>query len=147
MSGYLKTFLLLAVFAYCGPAFSRKHSKDALLSQIRDRCRSFDGKVGVGILGLDFKDSLVYNDSMRFPMQSVYKVPLAIFILNRVDQKILRLDQSVRVLKSSLDQNTWSPMLKDFKEDTLNISISQLLLYSVSKSDNNACDLLFELAG
>lgn len=119
----------------------------SLANKISKRCEGFPGKIGVGVLGLNFKDSLVCNDSIRFPMQSVYKTPLAIYILDRVDQKILRLDQTVRVVKSKLDQETWSPLLKDFKEDTLNLSISQLLLYSVSKSDNNACDLLFELAG
>lgn len=136
---------LLALLPFCNSVFAQDNT--GLRRKIGNKCKGFDGKVGIGILGLNFMDSLVYNDSLRFPMQSVYKVPLAIYILDRVDRDILRLDQKIRVVKSRLDHETWSPMLKDFSEDSLDISIRQLLLYSVSKSDNNACDLLFELAG
>ncbi|KKX47431.1 serine hydrolase [Sphingobacterium sp. IITKGP-BTPF85] len=45
--------------------------------------------------------------------------------------------------KASLDTNTWSPMVKDFTNQDLDVTLADLLTYAVSKSDNNACDFLY----
>ena len=141
------SFLILAaLLALPKIASGQKAYGRDLIGQIRERCEHFDGKIGVGVLGLNFQDRQLYNDT-AFPMQSVYKFPLAIYTLSQVDGGRLRLDQPVPIVRTKLEQNTWSPMLSDFKKDTFSLTLSQLLLYSVSKSDNNACDILFKLAG
>jgi len=38
-------------------------------------------------------------------------------------------------------------MAKDFPGQDLDITLSALLTYAVTKSDNNACDFLFGVAG
>lgn len=98
-------------------------------------------------MGLDFDDTLLMNEDVRYPMQSVYKFPLALAVLNKVDKKELNLQKRVRFKKSELMQETWSPMLKECREGENEMTVAQLLLYAVSKSDNNACDLLFEQVG
>lgn len=47
---------------------------------------SAEGIVGVGIMGLEDGDSLTIHGKERFPMQSVYKFPLALAVLHQVDK-------------------------------------------------------------
>jgi len=136
-------FLLLLPVIGCTQAY-----KQALLqSHIQAIIDTSHAKIGVGILDLDFKEQLTINSSQRFPMQSVFKFPLALAILDKVDKGTLSLTQSIHIVKESLDTGTWSPMVKDFPGQDIDITLAEVLRYSVSKSDNNACDVLFKLVG
>jgi len=64
-----------------------------------------------------------------------------------VDKGKYKLDQKIHVKKAQLDQETHSPMRDKRPNQDFDITIGELLSYSVSESDNNACDILFELAG
>jgi len=105
------------------------------------------GRIGFAVMGLDFKDSLTLNGTGHFPMQSVYKFPLAIMALSKVDKGELSLDQQVHLTRARLDTATWSPLLKDRKEEVIDITLRDLIVYTVSHSDNNCCDVLFGLVG
>lgn len=103
--------------------------------------------IGVGVLGLDFEDSLLINGSDAFPMQSVFKFPLALAVLHQTEQRQQSLSAPVSLSRKNLEPNTWGPLLKEHREAEIKLSLGELLRYSVSKSDNNACDVLFGLAG
>jgi beta-lactamase class A PER len=103
--------------------------------------------VGVAVWGPDDLEPLLVNPFEKFPMQSVFKLHLALLVLHQVDQGKLELSQSVAVKRAEVLQNTWAPMMKDYQGDEFTVTIEQLLQYSVSHSDNVACDLLFELIG
>lgn len=106
------------------------------------------GKIGVGVKGLDFKSGFVLNGKHGYPMMSVFKFPLAFAILQKVDKGELKLSQKFHIPKEKLDTATWSPMIKDFPNQDLDMTLADLLTYTVSKSDNNACDFLYnEVAG
>lgn len=143
----LKYFFVMAMLLMQTACAQDNGKKQKLQAQIDSVVKRLDGKVGVGVLGLDFQDTLLLNDQHHYPMQSVFKLPLAIFILHQVDMGLMKLADTVLVHKSKLEQHTYSPMLTDFKKKSFYMSVAELLRYSVSKSDNNACDLLFELAG
>lgn len=144
----MNKYLLIALLL-CAPLItnSQPNGQLALRTRIQSIIDSLGGKVGVGVLGLDFKESLLVNDEHSYPMQSVYKMPLAIAILHQVDRGKLSLQQRYSIDRAGLMKNTWSPMLTDFPGDKMDISLADLLRYSVSKSDNNACDILFGIAG
>lgn len=142
-----KTSLLVLLCVVLGSACSQTKQKAELLKDLQKLADSFKGKVGIGLMGLDFEDSLYLNNEIKFPMQSVYKFPLAIVILDKVDKGELKLEQKIEIKRGSLEKETWSPMLKDSTGEIIKMSVGELLRYSVSKSDNNACDLLFTLAG
>ena len=108
---------------------------------------SSNAKIGVGILGLNFADSLVINNDDHYPMQSTYKLPLAMMILHMVDEGRVSLNQVVHLGRKDLDNITWSPIVDDYPNRDVNMTLSQLLIYTVSKSDNNGCDKLFRIAG
>lgn len=103
--------------------------------------------VGVAVWGPDDLEPLLVNPFEKFPMQSVFKLHLAMLVLHQVDQGKLQLSQSVAVKRAEVLQNTWAPMMKDHQGDEFTVTVEQLLQYSVSHSDNVACDLLFELVG
>ncbi len=82
----------------------------------------------------------------RFPMLSVYKFPLALYILNQVDKGKLSLDQPIPI-----DKKEWarmrSPMLDKYKKRHISLPLREVLEATVGSSDNVGCDLLFKLVG
>jgi beta-lactamase class A len=118
-----------------------------LQDKVQAVINAFGGHVGVAISSLDSHYRLTVNGDERFPMQSVYKFPLAMAILHMVDEGKLLLEQNVHIPAGSLDTTTWSPLVTDFPHRDIDITLSRLIDYTVGKSDNNGCDLLFQLAG
>ena len=43
--------------------------------------------------------------------------------------------------------NTYSPLRKKLPDQDFTITLRELMQYSISQSDNNACDILIEYAG
>ncbi|MBN9285802.1 MULTISPECIES: class A beta-lactamase, subclass A2 [unclassified Flavobacterium] len=118
-----------------------------LRAQINEIIKDKKATVGVGIYNLTNNDTLTINNTHHFPTMSVYKFHLALAILHQVDKGKLRLDQEIFVKKSDLLENTHSPLRENYPYGNINIKLSELISYTVSLSDNNACDILFRLAG
>lgn len=123
--------------------FNTKNSLTDTLISIISR---YKASIGVSIIAIEEKETVLINNDRRFPMQSVYKFPLAIAVLKKVDEGVLSLDQKIYVKKSDL-HNTWSPLKEKYPEGNLFISVRELLAYTISRSDNNTCDILFGLLG
>ena len=62
---------------------------------IRQHAGSISGNVGVHAILLETGETVSYQADQRFPMQSVYKFPIAMAVLNQVDQGKLHLDQVI----------------------------------------------------
>jgi len=103
--------------------------------------------VGVHILGLNDGRELHVNGLQTFPMQSVFKFPIALAVLDLLQKKELALDHGIYVAKKELLTDTWSPLRKQYPEGNLTLPISKLLSVMVSQSDNNACDILIRWVG
>ena len=69
---------------------------------IREIVRPLKAHVGVSAVMLDTGESVSVGDEAFYPMQSVYKFPLALSVLKRVDQGVLDLDQKVKVTRDQL---------------------------------------------
>lgn len=121
--------------------------KKSLKAEIEEIARSSKGTVGVGIMDLSSRKSFVFNKNFKFPMQSVFKFPLAMAVLSEVDKGKLALDQKILVTKKDLLPNTWSPLREKYPEGNVELPLSEILTYTVSQSDNNGCDILFRLLG
>jgi beta-lactamase class A len=120
---------------------------DSLRAEIYSLASSIKGHVGVAVLHLDNNDTLTFNGYDHFPMQSVYKFPLALAVLHNVDKGKLSLDQKIHITKKDLLPDTWSPLRDKYPNGDVDVSLSELLTYTVSHSDNNGCDILFRLFG
>jgi beta-lactamase class A PER len=103
--------------------------------------------VGLAVSELGTNSRWQLNPQQQFPLMSVFKFPQALLVLKLVDEGKLKLDQQVSIDRRQLMLKTWSPMLKDHLAQQFSLSILELLRYSVSLSDNNACDILFNLIG
>ena len=121
--------------------------KDALKAQIDSISKLAKGTVGIGIMDLQSRETIYLNENHQFPMQSVFKFPLGMAVLDQVDKGKLSLEQKIHVTKEDLNPDTWSPLQKKFPEGNLDVSLRELLTYTVSLSDNNTCDILFRLVG
>lgn len=120
---------------------------DSLRRQIAAIATRSGGTVGVAITNLDTRDSLSLNNDPVYPMQSVFKFPIAMAILHQVDEGKFKLDQKLYIDKKWMVPDTYSPLRDAYPQGNVEQTLAQLLQYSVSKSDNIACDFLIDLAG
>ena len=103
--------------------------------------------VGISIKSIEDKDTLSINGNLKMPMMSVFKFHIALAVLNKVDEGKLSLTQKIFIKKEALDPETWSPMAEEFPNGNIDLTLDQLLRYTVSHSDNNGCDILINLIG
>jgi beta-lactamase class A len=80
------------------------------------------------------------------PMQSTFKLPLALAVLHQIELGNLLLDQPVRFLKSDRSE-TWSPLQKEFPEADVDVPLRRILQLTVEASDNTAADIQLRLIG
>jgi beta-lactamase class A len=117
-------------------------------NELRDRIEQISqtaqGRVGVTATVLETGESVTLNGDQQFPMQSVYKFPIAMAVLAQVDQGHLKLDQKIRIEASDIVQD--SQVLEEDSEGK-EFRLAQLLQYMVSESDSTACDALLRLIG
>lgn len=102
---------------------------------------------GIAIRHIESKKLVTINNVYNYPMQSTFKFPLAMYILDNVDKGKMKLTQKVHITKADLKPKTWSPLREKHPEGNIDLTLAELLEYTVSKSDNNTCDILFKLAG
>jgi len=121
-------------------------AQKSLRTQIADLAESISGDVGVSIRLIERGDTLSYHGKHPFPMQSVFKFPLALQVMNDVDNGKLTLDKKLPVNKSDYFQ-THSPLMKEFPEGNPDLTVGDALKYTIEWSDNVGCDLLFKLVG
>jgi beta-lactamase class A len=140
-------YALLAVLGLSLISENAFSQKEALRSEIEKIAKTAGGKVGVSLASLEGDDTLTINGQAHFPMQSVYKFPLAMAVLHAVDNGKLSLDQKIHLNKKDLHEDTWSPMRDSFPKGNVDVTLRDLLYYSVTYSDNNACDILFRVIG
>jgi beta-lactamase class A len=138
---------LLLIFVIVVFTHITKAQKDSLRFRISTIAKQITGQVGVAIMDLETNDTLLYNVDGIFPMQSVYKFPLALAVLDQVDKGKLSLDQKIKLKKRDVLPNTWSPLAEKYPEGNVDVSLRDLLMYTITHSDNNGCDILFRLIG
>jgi beta-lactamase class A len=105
------------------------------------------GRVGVAVCLLDTGETVSVAGSERFPMQSVYKMPIAMAVLHDVNEGRLRIDQLIDIDQGQLiPKSLYSPIRDKFPSGA-KLMVRELIRYAVSESDNVACDILLRLAG
>jgi len=127
-----------------GSAFAQ----EPLQQQIRNIAAEAHGKVSVAcsLPGTSLNCDL--NPDSHPPMQSVFKLPLAIAVLHQVEQGKLTFDQPIRFLPSDLFvPKAYSPLQDKYPAANVDVSLQTLLQMTVSLSDNAAADILLRIAG
>lgn len=120
---------------------------DELQKQIEQIAAAARGRVGVAATVLETNGSVSLLPGERFPMQSVYKLPIGMAVMKEIDAGKLKLDQKIRVEKSEFVRQGMHSPLRDKNPNGAEASVEELLRLSVSESDGTASDVLFRLAG
>ena len=114
-------------------------------TQFAEIARPAQGKVGAAVMLIETGETATFHGAAHFPMQSVYKFPIAMAVLNLVDRGKLTLDRQVPIPKSELVPPSLHSPIRDKYPDGATLSVRDLLRYSVAESDGTACDVLLRL--
>ncbi|SMC76719.1 class A beta-lactamase, subclass A2 [Moheibacter sediminis] len=139
--------IFLFVFILSISLSSNAQTIDNLRNEINQLISSKNLTAGISIKGIEVKDTLSVNGNLSMPMMSVFKFHIALAVLNEVDKGKLKLNQKIFVKKEELLSDTWSPIREEFPQGNMELTLDQLLRYTVSHSDNNGCDILLRLIG
>ena len=135
------------LFFFFATLFSFAQKQD-LKKEINAITNDKNATVAVSVTGIDFPLHFENkNGEKKLPMLSVFKFHIALAVLNKVDQGKLKLDQPIFIKKADLLENTWSPIREKYQNGNIEMPLSELIKYTVAKSDNNGCDLLLRLIG
>ena len=81
----------------------------------------------------------------RFPMQSVFKLPVALQVLHLVDEGKIRLDRPVAL--AAADMRRGRSPLRDQHPDGVTLTVEEMLRWMLTEGDNSAADALLRLGG
>jgi beta-lactamase class A len=123
-------------------------AESTLQQQIRSLAAAAQGTVSVAcsLPGSNLNCDL--SPHARPPMQSVFKLPLAVVALHQVERGALTLDQPVRFLPSDrILPKPYSHLQDRYPEAGIDIPLRELLRLAVSLSDNTAADVVLRVIG
>lgn len=136
--------ILLAVFFQFSLYAQNTKKLNDKISKIAEMTK---GPVGAAVMLIEDGKIVAFNGDQRFPMQSVYKFPIAMAVLDQVDTGRLSLDKMIRFDKSDyVGDKQHSPIRDEFPEGA-EMSINELMRFMVSESDGSACDILLKAIG
>jgi hypothetical protein len=96
------TALALAACAAFAPQPAQARDLAGLQAEIERIAQGTGGTVGVGVRHIESGQEVYLNRGVRFPMGSIFKVPVAVQVLALVDQGALALDKKVLLQASDL---------------------------------------------
>jgi beta-lactamase class A len=105
-----------------------------------------DAIIGVTAIHLEAERRVSVRGGERFPMGSVYKFPIVLSALQRVDAGTLKFDQQITIEPKDFSPG-WSPLRDSAKDKPITITLRELLRNTVSISDNTASDATLRLLG
>ena len=129
-------------------ATSASSPRAVLQKQITEIAGLAKGRVGVSAVVLESGDTVAaLNPEDHFPMQSVYKLPISMAVMNLVDAGKVKLDQTVKLTKDDYIGRAAHSPIRDRYPNGTELTVNDLLRYAISESDGTASDVLMKLAG
>jgi beta-lactamase class A len=142
MLSHIRLTLLLTLSALSALA------QEPLRQQIRGIAGEAHGKVSVACSLPGSALNCDLNPNAQPPMQSVFKLPLAVTVLHQIEQDTFSLDQPVRFLpQDRILPHVYSPLQDQYPDAGVDVPLRELLRLDVSVSDNIAADILLRLVG
>ena len=138
----MKKLLLLCLSVLTASCDTATRQFESRLDEILSGHKAFVG-VAVRTPG---GETIARNDTL-LPMMSVFKFPVALAVLDRMQREGIPLTQPISITPDLLLPGTYSPMRDSLPAGGGTLTLGQLLRYMVSESDNIACDILLREAG
>jgi len=135
----LSAWLVSAVVFASGPDLSGLQDKiDRIISRSA-------GTIGVSLIHLESGATLSVRGGERFPMASVYKLPIAIELLTQVAAGRLALDRPIALAPS--DIRACCTLSRHHPLGGVTMTAGELLELMIVESDNTASDAILKLVG
>lgn len=141
----MKSYIwLISVICLITGASCRHNSRTSGVSLQEELYAFIDSVRGtVGVAFVSEGDTVTVNNSVHFPMMSVFKMHEALAVADILEKQGISLDTILSINRVDLDLDTWSPMLREYTAESFTVPVSKLMEYAVTKSDNNASNMLF----
>src|SRR5689334_19136443 len=125
-----------------------KSQDSSLNNKVKEIAAQASGRVGVFALVLETGETAgSLNPQDHFPMQSVYKLPISMAVMQAVEAGRIKLADKVSIGKSEfIGRAGHSPIRDKFPKGT-SLTVEELLRYALVESDGTASDVLMRLAG
>jgi beta-lactamase class A len=138
----MRIILILSAFV------SSALAQTPLRQQIRTIAVEAHGKVSVACSLPGSSINCDLNPHAHPPMLSVFKLPLALTVLDQVEHGMISLDQTVRFLaEDRIVPRAYSPLQDQYPSAGVDVPLRKLLRLTVSLSDNVAADVLLRFVG
>ena len=140
----LKVIAVLLFILLQAGFVTAQHQK--LIKKVDSLQNKITGRIGFQVRLLETGDDLGYNQQRHFVMQSVFKFPIAVMLLDEADHGRFSLGQQIFIAKSSLHK-TVSKLYEKYPEGNVTVPLMEILGDMLIYSDNNACDIIIGLLG
>jgi len=119
--------------------------RNAVAQEIHRHGAALELTIGVAAIHLESGQRISVNGDEPFPLASTYKIPMAAYALQLVDDGRLGLDQLIEIEQSDLVIS--SPITQLFPHPGIQLSLLNLLEATLIRSDNTATDVLLRTIG
>ena len=143
-SAFLVLLLFLPAGVFTAQA-ANQEGQTAIEHAIAQTLRDKAATVGVAY-SVDGR-LFTHNDTVRYPLMSVFKLHVAVAALQRMEAEGIGLNDMRQIAPLQMHRNTYSPLLDRYPSGPFSISYADLLHYALALSDNNACDILIDYTG
>lgn len=127
-------------------AVDRAAARDSVERAIAGIAARVEGSVGFTAVHLPGGRRLELNGHERYPMRSVYKLPIALSVLRAAETGRLRLDSVITVKPADFGPSH-SPLRDGARGRAVSVTVDSLLTLMIADSDNTASDVLLRLVG
>lgn len=117
-----------------------------LETQLKEAIKGKKAEIGIAVI-IDGKDTVTVNNDIHYPLMSVFKFHQALALADYMGKQKQSLETRLPIKKSDLKPDTYSPLRDKYPQGEIEMSIADLLKYTLQQSDNNACDILFDYQG
>jgi beta-lactamase class A len=139
-SNFLLSAFLIAVMSVA----AWPHS---LVEQWQTCAKEARGRVGVAAVIVESEESAELNGTAHFPMQSVYKLPISMAVVQLVDEGKLSLEKIVEIRPADFIPAEKHSPLRDQNPSGTRKTIRELIRYALVESDGTASDILLREVG
>ncbi|MDE1147650.1 MAG: class A beta-lactamase [Azospirillaceae bacterium] len=128
------------------PATAGTLDKASLQARLDRLAHDFPGRIGIAVRDCATGDTLGVKADERFPEQSVFKLPVAIAVLDLVDRGRLSLDRKITLYPQDM-AIYWQPLAANVTAAGWITTLDDLLTRMVAQSDNAATENILRLIG
>lgn len=118
----------------------------ALLAELQRAGEGAGGTVGVSAVHIESGQRIALLGDERFPMASVYKLPIAVKLFQQVESGRVNLQDRIHLSVRDYRPGH-SPLAIKTNAQPATLTVEELLDWMLRESDNTACDAILRLAG